>query len=90
MFVLVEFSSIIFGKKEDEELLILSLVITSTVLPTVLKDCKVFPGEMTITGISPANTGVNTIKEIIKKINDLPTRSIFTPFKFQIIKQVFF
>ena len=53
--MLVELSSITFAKEKFGELLIVSLVKTSTELPTVLNDCTVLPGEMTITGISAAN-----------------------------------
>jgi len=49
-------SSITFAKEKCDELLIVSLVKTSTELPTVLKDCTVFPGEITTIGISSANT----------------------------------
>ena len=50
--MLVELSSITFAKEKCDELLIVSLVKTSTELPTVLEDCKVFPGEITTIGIS--------------------------------------
>ena len=54
MLVLVELSSIICAKEKCEDLLILSLSITVTALPTVLRDCGVFPGAITITGMSCA------------------------------------
>ena len=50
--MLVELSSITLAKEKFDELLIVSLLITSTELPTVLNYCRDFPGDMTIIGIS--------------------------------------
>ena len=47
--------SLIEKKEKSEDSLIAFPSITVTVLPTVLKDCGVFPGEMTIIGTSAAN-----------------------------------
>ena len=52
MFTLVELPSIISAKVKPDEFWILFPSITVTELPTVFKDWGVFPGAITITGIS--------------------------------------
>ena len=58
-----------FAKEKCEDPLISSSPITVIVLPTVLKDCAVFPGAITIIGISAANILlIGKVKTIISFI----------------------